>query len=70
MKCPLMSQLYSPAPYKTEWLPIDCLKEECAWWDDPVKRCLLLNISEKLSLIYLELNDIVREIPHEKERLV
>jgi hypothetical protein len=70
MKCPLLTSGLIALEGFGDQIWVDCLEKECAWWDEPVKRCLLLNISEKLSLIYLELNDIAREMPHEKERLV
>ena len=58
MKCPLSNYVMERESGEDEVLLSDCLKEECAWWDAPVERCLLQNVSEKLSFIYLELNAI------------
>ena len=58
MKCPQLL-MFRPIEKSMESNYFgDCLKEECAWWDEPTKRCLFQNISEKLSFIYLELNEI------------
>lgn len=64
MKCPLFIATYGVQSTAMKSSGAECLKEECAWWDVPVKRCLWQNISEKLSFIYLELNDIATKMPH------
>ncbi len=66
MKCPLLSIGYLANPKTVTEEDTDCLKKECAWWDAPVERCLMLNISENASLIYLELNEIRGKMPHKK----
>ena len=66
MKCPLTLKAQGLGAGKIVPVGGDCLKEECAWWDEPVKRCVLQNISEKLSFIYLELNEIAKNMPHER----
>ena len=63
MKCPL-SFMTRPGLMRKDAHPNnECLKEECAWWDAPAEQCLMLNISEKASFIYLELNDIRGKLP-------
>lgn len=62
MKCPLLIAAAITHDEKVEDTAVECGQGECAWWDEPVGRCLWLNVSEKLSLIYLELNDIAKEL--------
>lgn len=62
MKCPLFF-IGRTAVIPREGAEIgSCLLAECAWWDAPVERCLWQNVSEKLSLIYRQLNDIAKEL--------
>jgi hypothetical protein len=58
MKCPLfiLNDLRAQSGEETEIG--DCLKEECAFWDKPVGRCFVQNVSEKLSFIFLELHSL------------
>jgi len=39
MKCPLMSQPYESGEYQSKWHGVDCLKEECAWWNEHYGMC-------------------------------
>ncbi len=51
MKCPIRRWVFD---VKTQQLipeQLDCLKEECAWWDDLPQRCALLSIAAKLTSI-------------------
>ncbi len=36
----------------------DCLKEECAWWDDDYQRCCVKTLTQKLSCVHSVLQDI------------
>jgi len=38
MKCPLLEQTFNSSLDKDRWDYIDCLKEECAKWDE-VRLC-------------------------------
>jgi hypothetical protein len=37
---------------------MECLEEECAWWDDVVGNCCLTRLSIALQIIHEELHDI------------
>jgi len=67
MKCPLLIIAAAVNNKRNMIEPADCLKEKCAWWDALVERCLWLNVSEKLSMIYLEMNEIRDKMPHEAQ---
>ena len=51
MKCPMMACI----DYDNEGKPVpiteECLKEECAWWDDLPHRCAVLSVAAKLTSI-------------------
>ena len=34
MKCPLLNRVKLPYTEEFEYVVGDCLKEECAWWDE------------------------------------
>ncbi len=58
MKCPLPVIIHEMDSFPPGGVFRDCLEEGCAWWDQAVKRCVVQNISEKMSMIYLELTSI------------
>jgi len=48
MKCPLLTvKEISPECLK-DYPGGDCLKEECAWWDDTLKTCAISRIANRL----------------------
>jgi len=62
MKCPLRS---ISTKYPDEQIghdDLNCLKEECAWWDEPCEWCAILTLSRALTA----LGSVVDEI---KEKL-
>ena len=67
MKCPLLYGCWIAR--QREELPelSDCLKEECAWWNNDSFMCALLDIDVKLKVLGLILNDIKGKMPHEKQ---
>lgn len=67
MKCPLMSQPYESAPYQSKWHSIDCLKEECAWWDDYFQQCAILRLEKSLTHIDGVSQMIIKKMPHEEQ---
>jgi len=59
MKCPLDFPVVVRVDKGTELRGGDCLKEECAWWDEGRNRCAVLTVAEQLvgigwSLSYIE----------------
>ena len=63
MKCPLLTMVAYPITEPINHADRNCLKEECAWWDETTNRCLWLNVNEELSFIHLELKEIREMIP-------
>ena len=63
MKCPLLSL----APYAvldpSHTQLIECLKEECAWWDEGLACCFIRSISYRLGGIANSLRDIASKTP-------
>ncbi len=44
----------------------DCLKEECAWWDEVKNCCCIKVIGKESTLIQLKLSDMIDKMPHER----
>jgi hypothetical protein len=42
----------------------DCLKEDCAWWDETQAVCSIKNISQQLGYISSDLTQIEEKMPH------
>ncbi|MBA7485931.1 hypothetical protein ES707_21483 [subsurface metagenome] len=58
MKCPLIVNMRGLEPGLKVAFPGDCIKEECAWWDEAGSQCshlakmkVLVNIESCLELI-------------------
>lgn len=69
MKCPLIIYVKS-SPYQGEETEQgDCLKEECAWWDEESERCSVFVGMMSLEWIKLRLEMIEAKLPSH-ERLV
>lgn len=64
MKCPLLKG--STDRYGgIEITPAnDCLKDECAWWDNQDKRCVLATIAGCHKTIIGWLGEIANTMPH------
>ena len=60
MKCPLLTATSERLTGTTEYPPLDCLKEECAWWDSEHEMCRHCSISEELGAIQWELQELRR----------
>lgn len=58
MKCPLFETGWQRPGLIESLPPRECIEEDCAWWDYTTKRCIAQNISEKMSMIYVELTGI------------
>lgn len=53
MKCPLMLMRWQEKADRIEFEPMDCLKENCAWWVQNAKRCSIRCITESLGQVAL-----------------
>ncbi len=67
MKCPLLR--VDDRERSSYPLPIapDCLKEECAWWDEADERCIVQTIPFELNRIGSALQVIENKMPHEEQ---
>ncbi len=67
MKCPILIKVtkrwFRPPVYE----PVDCLKEECAWWDKSIGACAVLGLDLSLSLIGGKIFELVDKMHHEKQ---
>lgn len=43
----------------------DCIKEECAWWEQKIGKCCILRIWIALQDLHEVLHDIEKKMPHE-----
>jgi len=58
MKCPLLLAGYNAQPSIDLTAPIDCLKEECAWWLQDVNLCAIKDIALELRILQLRVANI------------
>ena len=49
MKCPLIRKLNQDENSPLSLVSANCLKEECAWWDDGHPGCANLTIAQELA---------------------
>ena len=67
MKCPLMFMTWQATETKTKFEPMDCIKEECAWWRDDIQMCAVKDLSLELAHTQHRLADMVDKMPHEEQ---
>jgi len=66
MKCPLtLKALFYPAG-EIEARGADCLKEECALWDERRLCCEYRSTRIELSRLIERLDEIIKKMPHEE----
>lgn len=65
MKCPLCYCLLSEEEKRVAPDRAECLKEECAWWEDKLGKCSIRRIWIALQDIHEVLHDIEKKMPHE-----
>ena len=63
MICPVMSQPFESAPYQSKWHSIDCVKEECAWWDKADEQCIIHRLFTVADVLQYFLKDIRDKMP-------
>ncbi len=63
MKCPLSNYVMERESGEDEVLLSDCLKGECAWWDETQGMCSIKNISQQLGYISTDLTQIEEKMP-------
>lgn len=63
MKCPILTMYALTFETPDKYQDRDCLKEECAWWDEEVKACSARSIQQTLYAIERALNTIAQKLP-------
>lgn len=58
MRCPILEIGWMQTKVGAKGQSSDCLKEECAWWDDSDEYCYFVDIASSLSMIMSFLKDI------------
>jgi len=67
MKCPLfIDELFIQGELK-ELHRADCLKEECAWWNESESECSMLSLAKWQPFLINQVSGIRDKIPHEKQ---
>jgi len=69
MKCPIRHASVIGAYDQTQYEDLDCLKEECAWWNSTNGMCAILQLSKSVYYAGLFLPLIEEKLPSH-ERLV
>lgn len=67
MKCPLSNYILEKDDADNEMLVTDCLKEECAWWDNSMEMCCKKSESFRLGVIFEQLARIQDKMPHAEQ---
>lgn len=66
MKCPLLSAGEYTRNVSHPTISCDCIKEECAWWNEAYSCCQLVELVHALGGIELHLKEIKEKIAHER----
>lgn len=67
MKCPLRSFRGKGTYDQDQSEDLDCLKEECAWWDNKFDGCSILELNRTLYLISEYIERITLNMPYEAQ---
>lgn len=63
MKCPLLTMYAITYDTPEKFKDRDCLKEECAWWEQDLSLCAIKEIALELRYTQLRLADIIEKRP-------
>ncbi|GAI93181.1 unnamed protein product [marine sediment metagenome] len=58
MKCPMLQRYLIQGENEALEVFDDCLKEECAWWDEEKHRCAVLGIYKMIYAVHRRLVSI------------
>lgn len=64
MNCPLFAMFQPFACRKQGISDYDCLKEECAWWDNTNKECAILQLSKSIYFMGGEVAQMEVKMPY------
>jgi len=67
MKCPLLTMYATTFDTPERFQDRDCLKEECAWWDEAEKECVIIFLEKDLAGIWTMLLGIKDKMPHAEQ---
>ena len=67
MKCPMLTMYATSFKPPEEFKDRDCLKEECAWWDEKFEQCGIKTVLCTLVGLDRELVELVAKMPHEEQ---
>ena len=67
MKCPLRRWVYDVEAQQLIPEQLDCLKEECAWWEKAGEGCSILLIGLRIGTLCDVLDEIQKSMPVTKE---
>lgn len=65
MKCPLLIKVEKRWFRHPVYSPVDCLKEECAWWDRVLKQCSVRTIAAVMDGLLKQDLELSKKMPHE-----
>lgn len=65
MKCPLRSFRGKGTYDQDQSEDLDCLKEECAWWQKDLENCIIYQAGMEIGTLCLFLEDIKDKMPKE-----
>jgi len=67
MKCPLMKDTVTYEDGGSFWMVADCLKGECAWWDETLGYCDPTGLASTLEGLVNEVAELRRTMPYKRE---
>lgn len=67
MKCPLSKSIIRVGGEASIGTMVDCLKEECAWWNEWSQVCAVKMGQVNLGSIADSLDVIMEKMPHEEQ---
>ncbi|MBA7592749.1 hypothetical protein ES708_34943 [subsurface metagenome] len=67
MKCPLRFKELIEVDDAERWRGADCIKEECAWWEETQDVCSVKNMGRMLGYMSLDLTQILDKLPPAEE---
>lgn len=66
MKCPLIFGNYMVRKGFIKSPDTDCLKEECAWWDNKLKLCSITALALETDLLSETMTHVLAKLSREK----
>lgn len=67
MRCPLLSKDVKVSKEVVTLGLVDCLKEECAWWEAELGECAVASFLLDAHCIVSELIALKKKMPHEEQ---